>query len=286
MNLQIITDSACDLPDEVIKQYQIETAPFIINLRGQEFLDGVTIKPPELVDKIEKGEIPSTTQIPAEHFYRIFEKYASQGIHCLYIGFSSKMSGTFQTASMVAKDLEDKYQNIKIHTIDSLSGSMAQGLIVKEIARHVESGASIDFVLDKIQNLKARIEHIFTINDLKFLYRGGRIKLSSAWLGSLLNIKPILKVNHGEIIPFEKQRGTKKVLRRMVHMFMDAKTDLTSVIIGITHAGDPEKADKIKKMIQEETDVKNENFMINHIGCVLCAHLGIGGVGIFFFQDS
>ncbi len=280
MNIKIITDSACDLPADIIKRYQIDVLPFIINLKGEEYFDGVDLKPEGLSESIRQGGVPSTSQVPPDLFYKTFEKFLSQGIDCLYIGFSSKMSGTFQTGKLIADKLSETYRDVTVQTVDSLSGSLAQGLLVLEAARQSEQGYKLSEIVSNITKQVSRVEHIFTIDDLKYLYRGGRLKLASAWVGTVLNVKPILQVSDGEIYPLEKQRGNKKVMKRIVDLVNQKGRDLENQTIGITHADDEKKADQIQDMLKNGTACKD--FIINRIGCVLSAHLGVGGVGVFF----
>ncbi|ACB85317.1 DegV family protein [Natranaerobius thermophilus] len=278
--IKILTDSASDLPEKIIKRYKIDVLPFVINLNGREYRDGIDINSKDIFQAIREGKEVFTSQVPQNILYQRLETYASQGFDCLYIGFSSKLSGTYQTARMIAKEVDEKFPEVNVATVDSLAGSLAQGMIVERAAIMKENGASLHNIIQKIQQQTKKVEHIFSIDDLKHLYRGGRIRLSSAWLGSVLKIKPVLHVTDGKIEPLEKQRGNKRLLRRIVDIVDERGDNLSHQTIGIAHADDENKALQLRNMLMERLNCKQ--FVINQIGCVLSAHLGVGGVGVFF----
>ncbi|HHY10600.1 MAG TPA: DegV family protein [Firmicutes bacterium] len=208
MTIKIITDSACDLPQNLLDEYGIHVLPFLVFIEGEEFVAGETIKEAQVYQAIREGQVPKTAQVPTKIIVEAFKEYAAAGQECIYIAFSSKLSGTCNTARAVAAELKRNYPDFKITVCDTLSGSLGQGLIVLEAAQLALAGASSQEIVARV-NLRAKnnVEHIFSVDDLNYLYRGGRVGYANAFLGGILNIKPILHVKDGLMIPIQKVRG-------------------------------------------------------------------------------
>ncbi len=283
MSLQIITDSACDLPRELVEKCGIEVLPFFVYIAGKEYVDGKNITPDQVYDAIRDDLVPTTAQVPMETFLATFRKYASLGKDCLYLSFSSQMSGSCGTARLVAEQVEKEYPGVKITVVDTLSGSLGQGLIVLEAARLVEEGKNADEIIERVRELSQnRVEHVFSVDDLNYLHRGGRVSYASAFLGSLLNVKPILHVRDGLIIPFQKVRGKKKAIGRIVDLVQKRAAD-PQQLIAITHADDPNMAEQLQNALREMLGCCN--FVVNVVGSVLGCHIGLGGVAAFFVNE-
>src|SRR5690554_2248785 len=146
--LQVITDSACDLPQHVADDHNIDIVPFIVHIDGREFIDGKTIQPDDVFQALREGKKPTTSQVPAKFFWETFTKYAEKGVRCIYVAFSSKLSGTYNTARMVAEEVKKRYPNFQLTICDSLGGSLAQGLIALEAAQLGAAGAEYDEVTE------------------------------------------------------------------------------------------------------------------------------------------
>ncbi|WP_353892706.1 DegV family protein [Proteinivorax hydrogeniformans] len=284
MSIKIITDSASDIPNELAVKHDIEVIPLIVNLDDKEYLDGESIQPEEVYTAIKNGKRPSSTQVPPSDFEDIFDKYAIEGRECLYIAFSSKLSGTCQTGKMVAEKINEKYNKKLIHVYDTLCGAVGQGLVALKAAKLANEKAKLEEIIKTVKFYSSHMEHIFTIDDLNHLHKGGRLSQGEAFLGSLLKIKPILHVKQGEMIPFEKIRGKTKALRRIVEIMEERGTYVKNQIIGISHANDLKTALKLKEMIKEK--LGHEKFMINIVGGVLGCHIGLGGVAVFFLNED
>ena len=283
MSTKIIVDSACDLPEEILNKYDIEVLPFNINIDDKSYKDGIDIEIDELYTALRESKVPKTSQVSPENFKEVFKKNAEVGNDCIYISFSAKMSGAFKTAKLIANRVQDNYNDIKIDVLDSKSGSVATGIIAYKAALLLDKGIKREEVIDKIKYWADHIEHVFMLADLKTLERGGRISKTKSFIGNILNIKPILHVNDGKIELFQKARGTKKAINKMINFVKNKSYDITEQLIGIAHAEDLAHAEVLKDKIE---NLGGEIFCIEKIGSVLGAHLGIGGIGIFFLNEA
>lgn len=282
MTIQILTDSACDLPQELVEEHGIEVIPLLVELDGREYVDGRDISPEQVYGAIRAGKAPRTNQTPANIFHQVFSKFASLGKSCLYIAFSSKLSGTCQTGMMVAQQLNQQ-DGADIQVVDSLCGSLGQGLVVLEAAKMARAGKERGQIVERVQQLSRHMEHIFTVDDLEYLQRGGRVGRTAALVGSLLNIKPLLHVKDGLMVPIEKVRGKNKAIKRILEI-MEERCHQLCHTIGISHADDKESALKLKELIEAKFGCRD--IVVNIVGSVLGCHIGIGGVAVFFLNKS
>lgn len=286
MTVKILSDSACDLPLEIIEEYNIDILPILVNKDEEEYLDGVTLKPKEMYDGMKNGAVYKTAQIPIYVFEKKFEEIAQRKESTIYIAFSSGLSGTYQTSVIVRNSQKEKYPDLDIDIVDSKSASVGFGLLVHKAAKMAKEGKSKEEILNMLDFYKKHIEHIFTVDDMETLYRGGRVTRAQAIIGGLLNIKPILDVEDGKLIPIEKVRGRNKVLKRMIEIMDErgGKADLKNQTIGINHGDDIEGAMKLKEMIEEKYGCTD--FVINIIGCAIGAHSGPGTLSVFFLNEK
>lgn len=285
MSVRIITDSACDLPEELITKYSVDVLPFLVYIDDQEYVDGYTIRPDQVYAAMRAGKVPTTAQVPIDMIISTFTKYASQNQPCLYISFSSKLSGTCNTARLVAQEVQEKYPTWDITVIDSLTGCLGQGLIVLEAAQMAQAGAPIQEIIERVKaRSKNNVEHVFSVDDLNYLYRGGRVSYASAFLGGILNVKPILQVKDGLMIPFQKVRGKKTAIKRIAELVQERSLGHPEQLIAISHADDPDTATELKELL--ETTLGYKNFLVNVVGSVLGCHIGLGGVAAFFVNSQ
>lgn len=282
MAVKIITDSACDLPKEYIESLNIDVMPLIVYLDDKEYEDG-NIDPHEFFEGMRQGLLTRTAQIPASTLKSHFESYINDEDDILYISFSSGLSGTYQTAELVKSDLLEEHPNLKLSIIDSKSASIGFGLIVYYAARLAEANETIETIVEKTNFYIEHIEHIFTVDDLEYLYRGGRVSRGAAVMGSMLNIKPILDIKDGKLVPLTKIRGRKKALSKMISLVGERGDQLEKQIVAINHGDDIETALELKKIIEEKYGVKE--FIINYVGCAIGAHSGPGTLSIFFLNQ-
>jgi DegV family protein with EDD domain len=287
MAVKILSDSACDLPDEIIEEYNIDILPILVSKGEEEYLDKVTLDPKKMYDDMRKGEVYKTAQIPPYMFDEKFEEIARNNESVIYICFSSGLSGTYNTSLIVRDSLKRKYPSLDIDIVDSRSASVGFGLLVYKAAKMAREGKSKEEILKMLDFYVAHIEHIFTVDDLEYLFRGGRVTKAQALVGGLLSIKPILDIPpDGTLRPIEKVRGRNKVLARMLGIMEErgGNADLRNQTIGINHGDDLEGALKLKEMIEERYGCTD--FVVNIIGCSIGAHSGPGTLSVFFLNEK
>ncbi|MDG4657041.1 DegV family protein [Ectobacillus antri] len=285
MTVQIITDSGADLPKDLLVQYNIDVIPLrVYDEQDTEFLDSVTLAPKQLFDGMRAGQVYKTSLPFYETIRQTFVTYAAKNIPCLYLAFSSELSGTYQSAMLVKQDVEEEYTEATISIIDTKCASTGQGLVVLEAAKLAQQGKTIEEICNHVTFLTQHVEHIFTVDDLQTLVRGGRVSKVAGFIGGLLNIKPLLHVEEGKLIPIEKIRGRKKVLQRMIDIMAERGSDLENQVIGISHGDDLEAAQKLQEMIQERFGT--QTFVINSIGAAIGAHAGPGTLALFFLNQT
>lgn len=285
MTVKIITDSASDLPKELATQYNIEVLPLrVYDQDENEYIDGVTLDSYELFRNMREGQVYKTSLPSYETIHQVFSDYAKKGISCIYIAFSSELSGTYQSAQLVKMDVKEKYPDFDLHIVDTKCASMGQGLVAIRAAQLSRDGNSAEAILPIISKLASHMEHIFTVDDLQYLVRGGRVSKVAGFIGGLLNIKPLLHVESGKLIPLEKLRGRKKVFHRMVEIMEQRGEHLINQTIGISHGDDIESATLLKNMIQEKFGC--DDFVISTIGAAVGAHSGPGTLALFFLNKT
>lgn len=281
---RIIVDSTCDLPDELIERYDIRMLPLTVSINGKEYMDKVNIKVDEVYESMRKGICPKTSQPNPSDAYNLFKECVSKGEDFIFLSFSSKLSGTYQTICSIVEDLKKQYNNIKMEVIDTKSGSLATGLIALQASKLLQAGKSFDNVINAVKKMIQHVEHVFTITDLSWLTKGGRISKSQGIIGNMMNIKPILHVNDGVMEVIQKVRGKKKALKAILDIIEERMSKFPNQIIGISHADDIDTAKELQAMIQSR--MGEAKVIVSKIGSVLGSHLGIGGVGVFFFNDK
>lgn len=284
MSLKIVADSACDLPQEIIDQYNITVAPLLVYPEGHEDQAEKIDQPKIIYDGMREGKVFKTAQVPPSHFEEIFTKFAKKNQSVLYIAFSSELSGTYQSAVLVQNNLKEEYQDFDLTIIDSKCASLGYGLLVYKAAQLAKDNINKEEIINIVNHHKEHMEHIFTVDNLEYLKRGGRISKTAAFVGGLLNIKPILEVEDGKLIPLEEKRGRKKVFQRIIELMEERGENLDQQIIGISHGDDLEGAQMIKRKIQNRFEPKG--IVVNMIGSVIGAHSGPGTISIFFLNDT
>ncbi len=284
MTIKILADSACDLTKEHYNELGIEMVPLTVHLNDEDYKDGIDISPKTVYDAMREGAITKTSQVTLQAFKTIFTSYVEKNQPLIYLAFSSELSGTHQTAKMVEQEIKEENPDAPIYIIDTKCASIGYGLVVRRAAELAQSGATIDEILELAAYHATHMEHIFTVADLEYLYRGGRVSKTAAFVGSLLKIKPLLHVEDGKLIPIEKIRGSKKVLGRMLSIMEERGTDFEHQTIGISHGDDLETAEKLAQMVKEKFGPKK--IIIEMVGSVIGAHSGPGTIALFFLNNS
>ncbi|MBS4177419.1 DegV family protein [Lederbergia citrea] len=284
MTIKLYADSASDLPIAFFEENGVQLVPLQVHIDKEEYKDLLTIQPKQVYEEIRAGKMPKTSQASPQLFEELFIDLAKSGESGLYIALSSELSGTYQTAVMMYEQVKEDYPNLDLTIIDSKCVSLGFGLLVLAAAEQIKLGASKEAIIQDLEFRCAHMEHLFTVEDLDFLAKGGRLSKASAFLGGLLNIKPLLHVEDGKLVPLEKIRGKKKLIKRMLDLMDERGVDLENQTVGISHGDDIETALELKKMIEERFGTKN--FYINLIGSVVASHAGPGTLALFFLNDK
>ena len=291
MDFEIVTDSCCNLLEDMIDDFGIHVLPLTFMVDGedevyQSYLKGERTDLKQFYTMMREGKFFKTSLPNLAESEALFRELLGSGRDVLYIAFSSGLSGTYQALSLMAAQLQEQFPERKIHVVDSLAASGGQGLLVWYAVQHARAGESIDQVRDWLEENKLHLAHWFTVDDLMFLFRGGRVSKTAAWAGTLLNIKPVLHVDdEGHLIPMEKVRGRKKSLNALIdHMEKSANKPISDQMVFITHGDCIEDAEYVAAKIKERFGVKE--VVINYVDPVIGAHSGPGTMALFFLADK
>ena len=283
MRMKIFTDSSSDLPKAFYDKEDVHLFPIRVLLKGVEYEDVIGISTDQVYAAIAEGEVLKTSQVSLEVFLHAFEQLAKSEEEGIYIAFSSELSGTCQSAFLARNQLLETYPNLKLAIIDTKCASYGEGLIVKEAVRLKKFGMTFDDIVAQLTDMANSMEHLFTVGDLNHLAKGGRISKPSAVMGGLLNIKPILNLENGKLVPLEKTRGFKKATQRMIAIMKERGGDFSNKTVGISHSNDEELMHEVKVAIEEALHPKA--IETTTIGSAIGAHVGRGTIAIFFTND-
>ena len=284
-NFSIITSSTSDLPQEYIEKNDLTTIKYTFTLNGKDYKDG-DMDSKEFFSLERSGHMPRTSQLTPAEAIDVFDEILAKGNDILYIAFSSGLSGSCGNVKLVADDMRKKYPDRKIFVVDSLCASLGLGLIVDYAVRMKNDGKDIEEIVKWLEANKLNLNHWFTVDSLDHLRRGGRLSGGAAFVGNLLQIKPVLNVDHeGHLIPREKMKGRKKALKFLVEKMEELVVEPDGQQIFISHGDDEEAANQVKDMIKEKFPGVG-GFMINSLGSVIGAHAGPGTVALFFMGKS
>lgn len=289
MSYQIVTDSCCNLPESIIDELNLEVLPLVFMVDGeqhQSYLKGQVTDLQQFYTMMREGKVITTSLPNLADTEKLFEEIFTQGKDILYLSFSSGLSGTFEGVCNVAAPLLQRYPERNFKAVDTLAASVGQGLLVYYAAKMQQAGKSLEEVEQWVTDNRLKLAHWFTVDDLMFLFRGGRVSRTAAYAGSLLNIKPVLHVdNEGLLIPMEKTRGRKKSIQALVsHMGKTITGPIEDQIIGISHGDCIEDVEYLQKLITEKFGVKE--YLVNYVDPVIGAHSGPGTLALFFLGSE
>ena len=287
MAIKIVTDSSCDLGINFIEENNIELIQLLLNLDGEIIKDdlGKSLGYREFYEKLRAGSMPSTSQINIYTFEEKFKELLDKGYEILYIGLSSALSGTFNSANMARNNILEENQNAKIAVVDSISVSMGLGMLIKKACKMIEEGKMLEDIVQWIEENKNKVIHAILVDDLKHLKRGGRVSASTAAVGSILNIKPLLKLNNsGAVEVSEKIKGKKKGLKRLASIVKENAINIENEILYIMHGDVLEEAQYLKGIILQELNFKDVK--VEYIGTVIGTHGGPGTIATVFWGNE
>lgn len=280
--IQLIVDSTCDIPAEIMEKYEIKMIPLQVTVDGKNYLDKVNIDTKTVYGHIKAGDTILTALPTYESIEETFMECIRKKQPFLFLTFSAKMSGTFQFAKGIMNELQERFPEVEMAVIDSKGGALGSGLVAIQLAKYIGEGHSFEKCNEKAGTLISKVEHLFMLNDLSQLAKGGRISNLKAYAGNLLKIKPILDVQDGEIFLIEQVRGTKKALRELAAK-VDKLLGDKEQVIGINYSDNQALAEQLVDILK--TTYGLQNFIYQNIGSVLSTHIGIDAVGVFFFTE-
>ena len=281
-NYVIFTDSACDIKPELLKEWGVlhESLTFRFNDSETEYKDGsIDIK--EFYDKMRAGGVAKTAAVNVETFSRNFEEHLKNGVDVLYLGFSSGLSTTYNSGRIAAEQLKEKYPDRKIITVDTLAASAGYGLLVYLAVQKKNGGATIEEVAAFAEETKLSICHWFTVDDLVYLKRGGRVSATTAFVGNALGIKPVMHVdNEGHLINITKVRGRKTAIAALADKYAELAVDSENGTVFISHGDCLKDVQELEKILKERHNASVD--VITDVGAVIGSHSGPGTIALFF----
>lgn len=280
----ILTDSSCDLPADLVQALKIVILPLTFRLNGKDyknFLDGSNLSFREFYLHIRNGESCVTNAVNIEEYKAAVEPFLQEGKDVLCICFSSGLSATWNAAKIACTDLASHYPERTIEVVDSLSASLGQGLLVYYAAQKRKAGESLDSVTNWLEQNKLHLCHWFTVDDLQYLKRGGRISTATAVLGTMMGMKPVMHMDEsGHLAGVSKVRGRRASLDALVNHMEQTAVDPKDQVVFISHADAYTDAKYVAKQVKTHLGVKK--VLINFVGPVIGAHAGPGTVALFF----
>ena len=280
----IVTDSSADLPADLVRELGVEVLPLSFTIQGKTYRnypDGREMAPGAFYQLLRSGGMATTSAVNVADYTAALEPLLQEGKDVLLLVFSSGLSATYQSSVIAVEELREKYPDRKIFTVDTLCASLGQGLLVWYAVQEKRKGASIQEVRDWVEQNKLHICHWFTVDDLHFLKRGGRISTATAVVGSMLSIKPVLHVdNEGRLVNMSKARGRGASLTALVDQMERTAIRPAEQTVFLSHGDCSADAQRVADEVRRR--LGTQNITINEIGPVIGAHSGPGTVALFF----
>lgn len=281
----IITDSASDIPESVIKEYDLHVMPTPVTIEGKDYFDGETIFPDQFYEIQASGKEIKTYHINQYMFHEHFVPFAQRGDEVLYICFSTGIAGTYNAAKLAYEEVLEDYPDFQLTIIDSKCASVGYGLVVEHLLRMQRNGAPKDLLIEAAHFFCEHMEHAVTVVELDYLFKGGRLSRTSFLAGTVLDIKPIIIVDdNGSLKAVEKVRGWKKAQKRILDMVGEKGKNLEDQVIGVCYGMDREAYEYLIQELCERYHVKG--ILEARVGCAIGAHTGPGILGIVFLNDT
>ncbi len=280
----IFTDSSADLGEDLVREMDIQVLPLSFTIQDRtyhNYPDNHELSPHTFYKMLREGQTATTAAVNVEQYLQAMEPQLQAGRDVLVLAFSSGLSATYNSSAVAAEELREKYPERKIYTVDTLCASLGQGLLVWLAAKERAAGKTIDEVRDWAVGHKLSICHQFTVDDLHFLKRGGRISSTTAFVGSMLQIKPVLHVdNDGKLMTVAKARGRRAALKALVDRMEQTAIDLRDQTVFISHGDCLEDAQLVAQLVKDRFGVKD--VYMNYVGPVVGAHAGPGVLALFY----
>lgn len=281
----ITVNSTVDLPKEWLEERKVPVIPLKYTIDNETYTDMEGLSSKEFFEKLRDGKMATTSQINPEEARAQLEPFLKEGKDVLHLGFSSGLSGTYNSMRIAGEELKEEYPEAKIIIIDTLCACLGEGLLLYKALQQKASGKTIEETAKWVEENKLHICHNVTVDDLFHLHRGGRISKASAVLGSVVQIKPIIHMDeNGKLQVVGKERGRKKSLNKIVDMAVEQIKGWDNDIAMITHGDCQEDAEYVAKLVRERLGI--ENILINNIGTVIGSHTGPGVVAVFVMGNK
>ena len=281
-NYVLLTDSSADLPRQILEELDIGVLQLNVTMEGEEPRPNDQVDVKAFYDALRQKKSATTSTVSIESFLATMEPILAAGKDILYLGFSSGLSGTYNAGFVAARELAEKYPERKVYTVDTLCASLGEGLLVYTVACMRRDGADIETARTFAEEQKLNLCHWFTVDDLFFLKRGGRVSAATAVMGSLLAIKPVMHVdNDGKLVNVLKARGRKDAIHQLFVKIRDTAINLSEQTVFISHGDCPEDAEYLADRIRNELSVRA--VVVDYVGPVIGAHSGPGTLALFFF---
>ena len=278
---QIISDSACDLPADMLEKLNVRTVPLTVLFRGENREDCVDDSAKVMYDGLRAGETATTAAVNPDRWMGVIEPVLAAGQDALVLAFSSGLSTTCHSAVMAANELQEKYPERKIYVVDTLSASLGEGLLVWYACKKRDEGLSLEALRDWVTEMRFHLCHWFTVDDLMYLKRGGRISAATAIVGTMLGIKPVLHMDdEGHLISMSKARGRKASIEALAAKMGELGKDYDNSTVFICHGDCIDDARYLEKIVREKYGAKN--VVIGYTGAVIGSHSGPGTLALFF----
>jgi len=278
----IFTDSGCDIGPELLKEWGVKCCSLIFRFEGSDIeYTNNDMPAKEFYDAMRAGKVAKTSAVNVETFKEAFEEELKNGNDILYLGFSGGLSNTANAGRLAANELAEAYPERKILAVDSLCASAGQGLLLRLAVDKKAEGASIEELAEYLEGIKLNLAHWFTVDDLVYLKRGGRVSPTVALIGTMLSIKPVMHVdNEGHLVKVSQARGRKAALKAMVDKYSENALDPENGMVFICQADCMDDAKRIEEMIQARHN-NNVNLIV-YTGSVIGAHSGPGTLALFY----
>ena len=281
MNYQIITDSCCDFPTPMYETLGLRSVPLSVEYRGESNDDRNDDSLKEMYDGLRSGQAAKTSAVNPSRWGEVIEPALAAGQDVLVLAFSSGLSTTYQSAVIAAEELGEKYPERTIRVVDTLCASMGQGLLVWYACKKRDEGLSLEELYNWVMENRLHLCHWFTVDDLMYLKRGGRISAATALVGTMLQIKPLLHVDdEGHLISMSKARGRKAAIDALVRKAQELGAGYDNSTMFISHGDCREDAEYLAQQLKEKCGVKE--VVISYVGAVIGSHSGPGTLALFF----
>ena len=284
-NYQIITDSGCDLPEAMLAELSVTSVPLIVNFRGKALADSVDAGIKDIYAGLRAGETATTSAINPDGWAKAMEPVLQDGRDVLVLTFSSGLSTTYQSAVIAAEDLKEQYPDRTVLVVDSLCASLGQGLLIFYACKKRDEGLSLQELAAWVGENRKNLCMWFTVDDLMYLKRGGRISAATALVGTMLQIKPVLHVDdEGHLISMAKTRGRKASIEALCNKALELGADFNNDVMYICHGDCLDDANQLAELVKKKCGVKE--VFIGYTGAVIGSQSGPGTLALFFLGKN